>query len=523
MSKTNRRAKRAQPSAPNPGNPAFAERRSGLLLHVVSLPDPSGCGDLGPSAHAFIDQLADARQTWWQMLPVVPPSGGPGFSPYSSPSNFAGAEMLISPQALADDGLLDADDLAPPKRARDDRVVYEAIVPHRAALLRRAHENRSRLGRRGRAALERFASEQADWLDDHALHAALRRAHGDRAWMDWPAPLRNRKPAALASARRELAGEIDFQRFVQFLFDRQWRSLQAHARDRGVKLLGDVPIFVSHDSADVWAHRELFTLRADGSLRVTTGAPPDGFSVNGQKWGHPQYHWPAHEQSDFDWWVRRLRNSLDRFDAVRLDHFLGFHRTWQVAPDAPHARDGKWAPSPGRALFTRARRQLDTLPFLAEDLGSVVPEAIALRDDFAFPGMRIIQFGFDDGGGDAFHRPHRWPRDSVAYTATHDSDTTRGWFKHLRAEGRRNVHRFFDSTDATVVEAMIRAVFASVANTAIVPMQDLLDLDSRGRFNTPGTERGNWRWRLLPGAFTKKHVERLATLADTYDRAPRTD
>jgi 4-alpha-glucanotransferase len=489
----------------------FRRRSSGLLLHVTSLPGRHGSGDLGREALRFVDFCADAGQTWWQMLPVGPPGPPPWNSPYSSPSSAAGSPNLVSLEALARDGLLTPRDLRPPAGASDAAVGFETVNAFRAQRLRAAHERFRREPGRLQQTFDAFRRRERAWLDDFALFGALKDCYGGAAWTQWPSDLRSRSPAALARAARDLAGEVDYHRFVQFLFDRQWQAVRAHARRRGVGLIGDVPIYVIHDSADVWCDPGLFRLDRSGRPTHVSGVPPDAFSADGQRWGHPQYDWPAHGRQKFRWWVARFARTFRLFDGVRIDHFLGFNRVWSIPAASPTARSGRWVRSPGRELFETLRRELGEKPIIAEDLGALTPQAAALRDRFGFPGMRVFHFGF--GGDDTYHRPHAYPHNAVAYTGTHDNDTTVGWFRSLRpAAVRRDVLTYTGGTGRTVHRDAVRAVMVSPANTAIFPVQDLLGLDGRSRMNTPGTAEGNWGWRVRRGALTTSLARELREL-----------
>ena len=504
----------------------LSERAFGLLLHPTSLPGPHGSGDLGSAAYAFVDFLAAAGGRWWQMLPIVPP--GPGNAPYSSYSAFAGSPLLISLELLARDGLLKPDDVKPSRGTRANRVAYGPVRKYRLSRLRKAFARFMDQSPRRRRLFDRFCAEQRDWLDEYALFTALKRAHGDQPWLRWPRALRLHDRAALRSARTELANDIAFEQFFQFQFDRQWTALRHYAQRQGVGLIGDIPIFVAYDSADVWAHRDLFQLDAAGRPRVVSGVPPDCFSRTGQLWGHPHYDWGQHRATRFAWWLARFRRVFTQFDAVRIDHFLGFHRVWQVSGRAKTAQRGRWVQAPGRKLFDAVQRRLGKLEIIAEDLGVVTPEAVALRDRFGFPGMRLLQFAF---GGDEAHynEPDAYPRNCVVYPGTHDNDTTVGWFRTLRSEARRKrrkselstlerVLRYTGTDGREIHWDMIRLSLMSVANTAIIPVQDLLGLGSKARMNFPGTATGNWEWRLSPGALDESVVNRLREMATTYNR-----
>ena len=496
-------------------------RVAGVLLHPTSLPGPHGSGDLGREAFDFARLLSAAGQRYWQMLPVGP--SGYGNSPYSAQSAFAGNPLLISLSALADDGLLGAQALHRPPRFPRDRVAYAEVMAFREPLLRQAF-----LGR-DRAQVEEFAASRGEWLEDFALYRALKRAHREVAWTRWPRDLGLRDPAALARARVELAEEIDLVRFEQWAFARQWARLRQHCAQLGVALIGDLPLFVAHDSADVWAHRELFQLDQGGNPAVVAGVPPDYFSATGQRWGNPLYDWSAHAKSGYCWWTARLGATLDRFDVVRLDHFIGFERYWEIPGSEQTAERGRWMPGPSDALFTALQARLTpgkALPLIAEDLGLVTPEVHALRDRFGLPGIKILQFAFGTDPQARLFLPHAYPRNCAAYTGTHDNDTTVGWFHgeggerdaQQAAHERRVALDYLGSTGDEIHWEMIREIYRSVANLSLVPAQDLLGLGSEARMNRPGTLAGNWEWRLREGALDAKIAARLAGLVRTYGR-----
>jgi len=505
----------------------LARRAAGLLLHPTSLPGRHGSGDLGPEACRFVDFLAAAGQRWWQMLPVGPP--GPGNSPYSTLSAFAGSPLLVSLEGLTQDGLLDPCDTVPPHHLLLDRVAYGAVMRFRLSRLRRAYAAFVRRGLSRDRAFLRFCEAQAGWLDDYALYAALRRAHRNCGWTAWERPLRLRERAALRRAAATLRQDGDFERFVQYQFDRQWTALRRYAHERGVGLIGDIPIFVAHDSSDVWAHRELFDLDAEARPRTISGVPPDYFSRDGQLWRHPHYRWARHRATGFAWWIARFRHAFQRFDAVRIDHFLGFHRVWAVPGRAQSARRGKWVKTPGAELLTTLRHQLGRLEIIAEDLGLVTPEAVVLRERFGFPGMRLLHFAFGTEAGSRCNQPHTYSHNCVVYPGTHDNETTVGWFARLRRaahKGRRTggttelqrVLRYLGTAGHEINWDLIRLALSSPANLAIIPVQDVLGLGNEARMNTPATATGNWRWRLWPGQLRPRHAHRLRDLTEIYGR-----
>ena len=497
-----------------PDRPA---RSAGILLHPTSLPGPFGIGDLGPAAYAWVDALVRARQTWWQVLPLGPT--GYGDSPYQCFSAFAGNPNLVSPEALAADGLVSQADLEG-GRLLDDRVDYGAVIAFKGRLLARAWNNfQSGAAPSLRPEYEEFGSRQAGWLDDFALFMALKEAHGGRSWLDWPAALTRREPAALRSARKELAGAIGRHRFGQFLFFRQWRRLREYAHGRGVRLIGDLPIFVAGDSADVWANPELFLLDQRRRPAVVAGVPPDYFSATGQLWGNPLYDWKALKKAGYAWWAARVRAALEEVDLVRLDHFRGFEAYWEVPAGQPTAEKGRWVKGPADDLFKALRADLGHLPLIAEDLGLITPEVEALRTRLQLPGMRILQFGF----GGAFEErflPHNFERNTVVYTGTHDNDTTLGWYQNLTRKERRFLKDYVPRAGKEPSWDLLRVAWASVANYAMAPLQDVLGLGTEARMNLPGRPSGNWAWRFTAGMLTEDLLERLAHLTEVYARCP---
>lgn len=508
----------------------FSERCSGILLHPTSLPGPHGVGDLGPEAHRFVDFLARAGQRYWQMLPVCPLGGGA--SPYDSPSAFAGSPLLISLEVLRDRGLLEPSEIVDPARFASGRVArYSAAIRYREKRLRRAFARfQARLGDDERAELDRFTEQHAHWLRDYSLFRALKSANGPAPWTHWPDDLKRREAPALERARRDLRAEVEYQEFLQFEFTRQWSALRAHANYRGVKLLGDVPMFVAHDGSDTWAHQAIFQLDEHGGQRVVAGVPPDYFSADGQRWGNPLYDWNVLRETGYAWWIDRFRTTFDRFDALRLDHFIGFHRYWEIPSYAQSAREGRFVGVPGEDFFEKVRQTLGHLPFIAEDLGLLTPEVGALRDRFELPGMRVLQFAFvDDNSRD--YQPHRFTRNTVVYTGTHDNDTVVGWLdRHQSERVEHDASRLREERNRALTYAgsdgrephwdMIRLALASVASTAIFPLQDLLGLGSDARMNVPGTAESNWAFRALSHEITPKLADRMAALCESYERIP---
>lgn len=495
------------------------ERAAGVLLHPTSLPGPYGIGDIGATAHAYVDWLAAAGISWWQILPLNAP--GEGFSPYSARSTFAGNPLLLSPEALAADGLLEPAEFAAPPPSRPDRVLYPAVLAFKNDLVQRAFERfRTRPPAALAAAFDRYRSEEASWLHDWGLFAALRTAHAGAGWFDWPRPLALREPAAIAAWREAHAPEIELHVFAQFLFARQWSALRAHAAARGVRIMGDLPMFVALDSAEVWAHRELFRLDASGLPTHVAGVPPDYFNENGQLWGNPLYAWETKRVEVFEWWIERIRRVLETVDAVRLDHFRGFAEFWEVPAGAKTAKTGRWVAGPGAALFEAIRAALGDLPFVAEDLGDIDAKVTELRDRLGLPGMAVLQFAFNPSPRSTF-LPYRHERHLVVYTGTHDNNTTRGWYDDDADDAMRDYLRRYFATDGREVHwTLVRAAMASVADLAVVPHQDLVGLGSAGRMNRPGTVTENWDFRLSAAMLDRGTRDRLGELVWLYGRRP---
>jgi 4-alpha-glucanotransferase len=495
--------------------PPKEARSAGVLLHPTSLPGPFGIGDLGDGAYAWVDALARARQTWWQVLPLGPT--GYGDSPYQSFSTFAGNPNLLCPEALVRDGLLRQADLAGADFPAG-RVEFGRVIPFKKRLLARAWENfRAGQAAQLRPPFEGFCTREASWLEDFALFMALKDVHGGGSWQSWPPELKLREPSALDRARRELADAIGTHRLGQFLFFRQWGDLKRYANSRGLGLIGDVPIFVATDSADVWANPELFLLDEGRLPRVVAGVPPDYFSATGQLWGNPLYDWDSLKRTNYAWWVARLRATLQQVDLVRLDHFRGFEAYWEIPAGECTAQKGRWVKGPGADVIETLRRALGGLPFIAEDLGRITPEVEALREQFGLPGMRILQFAFG-GATETRFLPHNFDRNTVVYTGTHDNDTTRGWYAAITGEERQYLRRYTGRDGSDVAWDLIRMAWASVADYAVAPLQDLLDLGTEARMNLPGRPWGNWGWHVAPDMPTEAALGRLAGLTQSYQR-----
>ena len=499
----------------------MSHRAAGVLLHPTSLPSRFGVGDLGPAADAFLDWAASAGQSLWQVMPLGPTSFHN--SPYHCLSTFAGNSLLISPERLVEDGLLDPSHLADPPPFPRDRVDYGPVITWKRQLLRtswqEALERRPGLKEELRAFAEDPA--QRDWLPDWTLFASLVGRNRSISWPQWPREIVEREPAALAAARQELAGEIEFRTYRQWLFFRQWDRVKREANRRGIRIVGDVPIYVALSSADVWANRCLFAVDADGRPEAVAGVPPDYFRPTGQLWGNPLYRWDVLAADGFRWWIERLRLKFRLADIVRIDHFRGLSAYWEVKAGETTAMNGRWLKGPGMALFAEVRRALGERPIIAEDLGSIDDEVKALLAATGFPGMRVLQFAFGDE--DSLYLPHHHTPNSVVYTGTHDNDTTRGWWETLDEPTRAKVRDYLGTDGREIEWDLIRAAYASVAERAVVPMQDVAGLGSEARMNYPGRMEGNWAWRARPEHFSEASAARLRRLVALTGRLPARD
>lgn len=521
-------------------NLSLQTRSSGILLHPTSLPGPFGLGDIGPEARRFIDFLQAAGQSFWQMLPVHPIGGGN--SPYDSASAFAGATHLISLEDLVRDGWLDADSLAALPRPQDPTVAdFDYSRRVRPGLWRRSFSYfLEYASEQHKQEFEQFLEEARSWIWDWALFCALKNSSGQTSWPEWPAELRARQAEALQHAHEVHRDEVRLEAYRQFAFHHQWRVLKSYAAERNVRLMGDIPMFIAHDSADVWANQSMFFLDEEGRRTVQAGVPPDYFSEDGQLWGNPLYRWDVMQERGYSWWIDRLGRELSKFDAVRLDHFIAFHRYWEVPIDARTAREGRYVEVPGEDFLTRARERLGDLPLVAEDLGIITGQVEALRDALGLPGMKVLQFAFSPGAES--YLPHRHPRLSVAYTGTHDNNTTRGWYETLllhaveeaepslsqqqmAAQAKQQLDRIRAYTGVSrageVTRGMLRTLLSSQAMITIFPLQDALDEGEEARMNVPGTASGNWTYRVPPGALTAQVAARLAELVCVTERKPQ--
>jgi 4-alpha-glucanotransferase len=497
--------------------PLLKRRASGVLCHITSLPSPFGCGDLGPWAYRFADLLADGGQTYWQVLPLTPTEPALGNSPYMSPSAFAGNTLLISPELLVDDGYLIEDELRPLPAFSGERVDFPAAIRYRRPQLDRAA---ARFLQAPPLEFEAFVEREAAWLDDYCLFVACRERFGGSSWNEWPDEIRARLPQALDRARSELRERYDRERALQYLFFDQWRRLRRYCADQGVRLIGDLPIYVAYDSADVWARPELFKLDGDRRPEVVAGVPPDCFAANGQRWGNPVYRWAAHRHDGYAWWVSRFGHLARLYDVTRVDHFCGFVTYWEIASSEATALRGIWQPGPGEDLFARVYDAFPDLALIAEDMGLVSDDVGTLLDLLDIPGMRVLLLGLGPDMPANRHVPHNHDRPSVLYLGTHDNPTARGWFEAASAEDRERLGRYLGrpAQADTVAGELVRLCMQSVSTTLLVALQDLLELGGAARMNTPGTTTGNWEWRCTTDDLSPELAIRLADLSATYGR-----
>ena len=495
------------------------ERLAGILLHPTSLPSRNGIGDLGPEAYKFIDFLAAARLGLWQILPLSPP--GLGNSPYSAISAFAGNPLLISLDRLADRGWIERERLKPSATVfPGKRIDFDQVKASKLPLLQEAAQNFLEHNNRDRRRFESFKQENAWWLNDFVLFDVMRSVHHGASWNTWPRELARREPDALHKFGLQYQRELEIERAIQFAFFEQWRALRRYARERGIKVVGDVAIFVNYDSADVWRHPDLFYLNDSLQPTAVAGVPPDAFSATGQRWGNPLYRWDVCKSRGYDWWVQRMSWAVSVCDIVRLDHFRGFESYWVIPASEPTAVKGSWASGPKDDLFEELRRQLGDLPFIAEDLGMITPAVHALRERLGIPGMKVLQFGFGDPGAHIY-LPHNFQSNCVVYTGTHDNDTTLGWWATgAGSEEKRLAGAYVGDAADGIHWAFIRTAFTSIAKMAIVPLQDVLGLGSESRMNTPSLSDGNWGWQFEPGALKSHLAEKLASLCVVCDRVP---
>ncbi|HEX6385438.1 MAG TPA: 4-alpha-glucanotransferase [Anaerolineae bacterium] len=495
------------------------KRAAGVLVHPTCFPSRYGVGDLGDAAYRFVDFLVASRQSLWQVLPLGPT--GYGDSPYQSFSAFAGNPLLISPDRLVQDGYLPAEAVAEVPAFPDNEVDYGPVITYKNTLWRQAYDHFQTHGTdEQRTAFNQFDLNNTNWLDDFALFMALKDHHVEHeggVWNTWPEGAAQRETAALAHWSQKLAGDVNLHKFLQFLFFDQWLALKHYANERGVRIVGDIPIFVAYDSADVWANPDLFNLNEDGSPSVIAGVPPDYFSETGQRWGNPLYRWERMAEHDYQWWTERLKMCFTQADIVRIDHFRGFEGYWEIPATEPTAVVGRWVKGPGFDFFETMEQKLGKLPLIAEDLGVITPEVEALRDHFDFPGMRILQFAFG-GTRESTFLPHNYIQNCAVYTGTHDNETTLGWYRSASPDEQDHVRRYLGVSGQDIVWDMIRLALMSVADTAVIPIQDLMGLGNEARMNYPGRVGGYWRWRYTPDMLTERIAQRLRELTELYGR-----
>ncbi len=495
------------------------ERSAGILLHPTSLPSKFGIGDLGPDAYKFIDFLAETKQKLWQILPLGPTSFGD--SPYQCLSAFAGNPLLISFQKLVDDGIADKEILKNIPNLPEDKVDYGNVIEYKYETLEKIYERFEKKDNiKIKKSFEEFCEKEKDWLDEFALFIAIKEYFEGKPWNEWDSEISQRKSEAVNYFRNRLNEEIKFHKFIQFLFFQQWIGLKSYANSKGIKIIGDLPIFVAFDSADVWVNRDLFEVSPDGKPLFIAGVPPDYFSPTGQRWGNPHYRWNLMEKDDYKWWRDRISSLLKMTDIIRIDHFRGFYNYWKIPGDAPTAETGEWVLGPGEKFFSTLEKYFGKLPIIAEDLGILVPEVYELRDKFNFPGMKILQFAFGTNGEKKF-LPHRYVKNCVVYTGSHDNDTTLGWWQSIQNDGTDTKEFFMKYTGSDgndVCKDLIRLAYSSVADIVIIPLQDFLRLGSEARMNFPGKPDGNWSWRFKWEQITDKLIDEMKSFVEIFER-----
>jgi 4-alpha-glucanotransferase len=495
----------------------MTKRSAGILLHISSLPSAFGIGDMGSDAYSFADFLNRAGQKYWQILPLTPIDAAQSYSPYSSVSSMAGNVWLISPEKLYEEGYLTKEDLATSSAAKSERVSYAKTIQLKSKILAKAFKNNKA---QRKAAFEAFCDREAYWLDDFAVFMALKSVHKNKPWYEWTDTFKLRNLKSLLKFASENQSEITFIKWQQYQFFHQWKNLKRYCNDLNVQILGDLPFYVSYDSVDVWSRQEIFKLNKNGSMAGVAGVPPDYFNDEGQLWGMPVYRWDILQEQGYDWWIRRIRKNMELVDLLRLDHFRAFADYWEVPAKEKTAVRGEWMTGPGEHFFSVLKQEFGKLPFIAEDLGDISDAVYKLRDKFRLPGMKVLQFAFGDNFEKSDHIPHNYSPNFFAYTGTHDNNTTVGWFrKELKAKIREDLKLYANTsvTEKNIHEAMIRMIYASVAKTAIVPMQDILGLDETARMNVPASTTKNWQWKLTSDNY-KKEEAWLRQLATLYNR-----
>ncbi|NUN10889.1 MAG: 4-alpha-glucanotransferase [Ignavibacteriaceae bacterium] len=496
-------------------------RSAGMLLHPISLPGRFGIGDLGPNAYKFVEFLEAAGQTLWQVFPLGPT--GYGDSPYQCFSAFAGNPLLVSPELLASEGLIPESDIQHHPHFDYHNIDYGRVIDYKQKLLRTAFANFKTNFNPEDKEWKKFESDHKVWLEDFALFMAAKSYHGGNLWTTWDKEIALRKKSALPAWKEKLADEIFYQKFIQFQFFRQWKSLRSFANGKNIKIIGDLPIFIAYDSADLWANKKLFSVDEEGKLETVAGVPPDYFSPTGQLWGNPLYRWDEMEKDDFKWWRTRISALLELVDIIRIDHFRGFEAYWEIPGDAPTAETGKWVKAPGKKFFSKVKEYLGEVPIIAEDLGVITKGVVELRDKFNFPGIKILQFAFGTNMERKF-LPHNFIPNCCVHTGSHDNDTTRGYFEKAKYESNdiyASVQKYLNYYGENITFELIRAAYRSVANIVVIPMQDVLNLGSEARMNFPGRLGGNWGWRFTWDQISHNLIHTYKDLCETYDRPPK--
>ncbi|GHA79702.1 4-alpha-glucanotransferase [Pontibacter akesuensis] len=499
------------------------KRSAGILLHITSLPSRFGIGDLGPEAYKFADQLQEAGQRYWQILPLNPTEIGSGNSPYSSHSAFAGNPLLVSPELLVEEGLLHKQDLKHEEEFDDARVDFAKVSKYKIALLQKAYQYFSDELPDGLwKDFTEFQKEQKLWLQDFANFVAFKKNFEHKSWVEWPKEIKRREKQAVKELAEELSEQVEFEMFMQFIFYRQWEKLKSYCNSKDITFFGDMPFYVSHDSADVWSHPHLFKLDDEGMPTSVSGVPPDFFSETGQLWGTPVYDWKAMAKQEYDWWIDRIDHNLRLFGILRLDHFRAFSAYWEVPAKDETAENGKWKESPGKEILGLVQQKYPEMPIVAEDLGDIDQPVRDLIHDFDLPGMIVLLFAFvgDEHAFESSFMPHNHTRNSIVYTGTHDNSTVRAWFEKAPAKDKKLFSRYsyHDLTDENAAKVMVWLAYMSVSQLAVVPVQDVLGLGKEGIMNKPSTGSGNWEWRLQPKQFSKEHIKELQQLANLYGR-----
>ena len=498
----------------------FMKRRgSGILLHVTSLPSNYGIGDLGPWAYRFTDFLSESKQSFWQILPLNPTNLAFGSSPYSSPSAFAGNPLLISPESLVEDGLLASSDIHDSHFFSNERVDFITVTNYKEALFQKAFNNFKKKGSSNE--FEEFCAKNSYWLEDYALFAVLKSHYNGIVWSEWPTEVTNRNKRKLEDLKNSLRDKVEAEKFIQYIFFKQWFSLKSYCNNKKINIIGDIPIYVNHDSADVWSNPEIFKLDKKKWPKFVAGVPPDYFSKTGQRWGNPVYRWNIIRKNDYQWWIKRMDHNLKLFDMMRLDHFRGFVGYWEIPADEKTAINGKWRKAPAKDLFTTLVKRFNHLPIIAEDLGLITPDVIEVMNRFGFPGMKLLLFAFGDDFPNGSYLPHNYTKNCVVYTGTHDNNTVKGWWRsEASPESRKRFIKYIgkEVEEESIHWEFIRLAMMSVANICIIPMQDVLGLGEDAKMNRPAKTEGNWQWRLKPDQINPSLLEKLKEITETYER-----